>query len=88
MKNLKMYGRVIPPPYKLRNIVVPKYIFYSNSDWLSTTMDLHRLMRQLPNVLGKFVAGDHKFNHADYLVAKDIDRLIFEPVVQLMERHL
>jgi len=87
VENMEIYGENYPPNYPLEQITAPVYLFYSHNDWLAAETDVLRLYDKLPNVLGKFLVADDKWNHLDYLWGIDVDVLVYNKVLSLMERH-
>jgi len=87
IKNWRKYRNIKPPEYNLKNVRVPVALHYSINDWLSHPRDVEKLYSQLPNPIGKFRVPDNKFNHIDYLWAKDVKDLLYRKVLNLMERY-
>ncbi|XP_014469105.1 PREDICTED: lipase 3-like [Dinoponera quadriceps] len=84
--NLGIYNSITPPKYDLTKIHVPIALHYSTNDWLSNVRDVHQLYNELGNPLGKFRVPYEKFNHLDYLWAKDVDTLLYDKILSLMSR--
>ncbi|XP_011498525.1 PREDICTED: lipase 3-like [Ceratosolen solmsi marchali] len=82
--NLKRYGKVFPPSYDLKNVRVPVALHYSSNDWLANIKDVNKLYSKLPNKIGKFYVKYKKFNHIDYLFAKDVKHLLYDKILTLM----
>ncbi|CAL1684021.1 unnamed protein product [Lasius platythorax] len=85
-KNLLMYNSSEPPNYDLANITVPIALFYGSGDRLVNIVDVKRLYRALPNVMDIYEVPWPKFNHVDFLWAKDAPKLVYERVFKLMKR--
>ncbi|KAF2894642.1 hypothetical protein ILUMI_11540 [Ignelater luminosus] len=85
--NLRKYGSLSPPKYKLKNIKAPVYLHYSRNDWLSHERDVDQLAKELGNLAGKFLSIDKKFNHVDYLFGIDARDQLYNRVIGLMKRH-
>ncbi|CAL1684027.1 unnamed protein product [Lasius platythorax] len=83
-KNLLIYNSVEPPDYDLASITVPIALFYSDNDWLASTVDVKRLSRILPNVMDLYEIPWPKFNHVDFIWAKDAPKLLYERVLKIM----
>ncbi|CAL1684025.1 unnamed protein product [Lasius platythorax] len=83
-KNLLIYNSVEPPDYDLASITVPIALFYSDNDWLASTVDVKRLSRKLPNVMDLYDIPWPKFNHVDFILAKDAPKLLYERVLTIM----
>lgn len=66
-KNMKKYGRVTPPEYKLFNINAPIAIFYGTSDNLLAVEDAEKLISKLKSVVANFKI--EAWNHFDFIYA-------------------
>lgn len=84
VRNIRKYGSEVPPSYRVDRITVPVCLFYSESDWLAQPEDVHTLYNKLPNVLDVYKVPYSKFNHIDFIWAKDIKRLIFRRLLFLI----
>ncbi|XP_014207283.1 lipase 3-like [Copidosoma floridanum] len=85
--NWLKYRSIKPPQYNLNNVKVPVSLHYSINDWLSHPRDVEKLYTELPNTIGKFRVPDDKFNHIDYLWAKDVKVLVYDKIMNLMKRY-
>ncbi|GAB1867622.1 Lipase [Camponotus japonicus] len=83
-KNLLIYNSTKPPNYDLSNITVPIALFYADNDWLISTEDVKRLYHSLPNVVDMYEVPWSKFNHLDYLWAKDASKLVYDRILKIM----
>ncbi|GAB1867625.1 Lipase [Camponotus japonicus] len=86
-KNILIYNSMEPPEYNLANITIPTALFYGPGDLLDNIMDAERLYRELPNVVDIYEVPWRKFNHADFLWAKDAPKLVYERVLKIMRRE-
>ncbi|EFN82798.1 lipase 3 [Harpegnathos saltator] len=84
--NLGIYNRIFPPKYDLSKIRVPISLHYSSNDWLADVEDVHQLYKELGKPFGKFRVPHDKFNHLDYMWAKDVDTLLYDKILSLMTR--
>ncbi|XP_017770539.1 PREDICTED: lipase 3-like [Nicrophorus vespilloides] len=84
IKNIKIYNKFSPPNYKLANIDAPIYMFNSKNDWMSAEVDVNRLYNELPNVQGKFLVTDPKWNHLDFIWGIQAPELLYNKVISLM----
>ncbi|KAF2889481.1 hypothetical protein ILUMI_16692 [Ignelater luminosus] len=85
--NLRNYGSLAPPKYKLENVKVPVYIYYSQNDWLSNTNDVDKLANELRNVQGRFLIADSRFSHVDYVYGIEAPQLVYYEILDIMEKH-
>lgn len=84
VRNMARYGSLRPPAYDLRRVVAPVALHYSSNDWLAAVRDVEELHQALPNVVGKFLVPDRRFNHLDFVWAMDVERLLYSRVFRLM----
>ncbi|XP_049869399.1 lipase 3-like [Pectinophora gossypiella] len=84
--NIEIYGSKKPPTYAVEKITAPVALFYSDSDWLSNVIDVNILKSKLPNVIDFYKVPHKKFNHFDYLWAKDVKDLVINRLLQLLNQ--
>ncbi|KAI5634956.1 alpha/beta hydrolase fold domain-containing protein [Phthorimaea operculella] len=77
--NLKRYGSVEPPDYKIENIVAPVVLFYGPGDWLAQPEDVEKLASRLPNVVVSY--NIPMLNHMEFLIATDFRTVIFPKIL-------
>ncbi|XP_029160371.1 lipase 3-like [Nylanderia fulva] len=85
VSNKKIHNSRAPPHYELKEIKVPISLHYSENDWLANVKDVEKLYSELGNPYGKFLVPDKKFNHLDYMWAKDVKPLLYDQILSLME---
>lgn len=83
-KNKEVYGSRKPPKYAVENITAPVALFYSDNDWFSDVEDVNTLKSKLRNVVDYYHVPFKKFNHIDYLWAKDAKRLVYGRILELL----
>ncbi|XP_012054536.1 PREDICTED: lipase 3-like [Atta cephalotes] len=84
--NTNVYGLPNPPNYDLSKIKVPIYLYYSKNDWLANVKDVKKLYKELGNPSGKTLIADKKFNHLDYMWAKDVKKLVYDQIIERMKK--
>lgn len=87
-KNKRIYGSRKPPSYNLTAITTPVFLHYADNDWLSTPTDVHRLMLELPVVVGKYLVPMKSFNHLDFVFANDANKLIYDRLLKIMSQFV
>ncbi|XP_025265048.1 lipase 3 isoform X2 [Camponotus floridanus] len=87
VKNLLIYNSMNPPNYDLSNITIPVALFYANNDWLISTKGVKRLYHLLPNVVDMYEVPWSKFNHMDFIWAKDASKLVYDRILKIMRRE-
>ncbi|XP_018395812.1 PREDICTED: lipase 3-like [Cyphomyrmex costatus] len=84
--NTNTYKLLSPPNYDLSNIKAPVYLFYSDNDWLANVKDVEKLYSELGNPSGKTLIAHKKFNHIDYMWAKDVKKLLYDRLIRRMKK--
>ncbi|CAL8103706.1 unnamed protein product [Orchesella dallaii] len=83
--NLEVYGQVNPPEYDISKITAPVALYWGENDWLGVKSDVYRLAEQLPNIQRKYRINHDKYNHLDFLWAKDNVELINQQTIEFMK---
>ncbi|XP_061717352.1 lipase 3-like [Cydia pomonella] len=84
--NMKQYGTPTPPQYPLQKITLPIALFGSQNDWLASTTDVTKLYQQLPSLIENYVVPLKEFNHIDFLWAIDAPKLVYNKLLELLEK--
>lgn len=82
--NLRMYGSIRPPVYHLERITASVALHYGRNDLFSDVKDVLRLSKQLPNLFGLYPAPHPRFNHFDFLWARNVRELLYNRLVVVM----
>ncbi|XP_044019383.1 lipase 1-like, partial [Aphidius gifuensis] len=83
-ENMKIYNSTSPPDYNLTAIDVPTVFFAAKNDWLADFDDAKKVYNMLANGKGFNVVNYESFAHLDYVWAKDIKKLINDPIINLL----
>ncbi|EGV63199.1 cholesterol esterase [Yamadazyma tenuis] len=85
-KNFQMYidNNYYPTTYPLKNITIPIYLIYGDSDSL---VDISVMKRQLPSELGASVAVQGH-EHLDNLWGVDVNPNVFSHVLRFMDSNI
>ncbi|KAI5703394.1 hypothetical protein M8J75_011282 [Diaphorina citri] len=87
-KNLIKYGVKKMRAYPIDKVTIPTAIYYACcNDYLSSAQDAGILKRKLPNVVRFYEIPYKKFNHGDFLWAKDSYELLYKDVMNLMDKY-
>lgn len=86
-QNKKKYGRSTPPSYKLSNVKVPTFIYYSRGDAISNFRDVKKLIKLLPNVVKTQFIDDDQWNHGGFLLANTVKEEINDKVIQFCNKY-
>ncbi|ODN01192.1 Lipase 3 [Orchesella cincta] len=89
LRNLIEYGSIWAPEYDLQNINAPTYLFYAEQDNLGPPNDVEITARKLKSgvLKGKFKVKNKLFNHADFIIAKDADKLVYNKILSEMKKY-
>lgn len=92
-ENKAKYGQTIVPDYPLE--AIPKEavisLIRSNGDEVSTVPDQERLIAVLKKVgvvLDDYVIAASNWSHADYLHGLDAGRLVYDHVIEVLDRFI
>lgn len=69
----------------MQKVTVPVAVYYAKGDWLTTVEDVRLLIKELPNVVNDYLVPYEKFNHVDFIVGVDANRLFYDEVVKTMK---
>ncbi|XP_039305113.1 lipase 3-like [Solenopsis invicta] len=86
LDNLEKYHSLVPPKYDLSKITAPVHLYYSKNDWLANTKDVDKLSDEVGNLASKILVADEKFNHLDFLWAKDVMKYLYDPILNEMNK--
>ncbi|XP_023936778.2 lipase 1 [Bicyclus anynana] len=86
LRNIQVYGRTTPPSYDLSRISAPVYLHYAPNDPLAELEDVYRLYKELGNPR-RFLVPHPKFSHADFLFARDVNTLVYGPMIRFMKLY-
>lgn len=83
--NYQVYGDTVPPDYTLSQVQVPVILYWGDNDWVAAPEDVHRLAAQLPRLIASIMVPYKRFNHVDFMWAKDADVLLYKPVIEIIQ---
>ncbi|XP_074108237.1 lipase 3-like isoform X1 [Cotesia typhae] len=86
-KNFELYNSTFPPEYNLAKIQVPVVFFYADNDWLAAPEDVQNLYSKLPRTYGLHRINFPKFNHLDFLWGIDARQLLYNDIIDLMNKY-
>ncbi|KAL0113152.1 hypothetical protein PUN28_012380 [Cardiocondyla obscurior] len=85
--NYKQYKQVTPIMYDLNKTVVPLCLFYGNNDLLAPKANVFETYRHLPNVILLKEVPYKFFNHMDFLWATNAKALLYNNVIQVINKY-
>lgn len=85
--NYRKYGSKDPPTYELERSTAPIALFYGLNDWLVHPRNVENLAKILPRVVAVKPVADKKFNHIDFLLARNVRELVYDEVIQMIEGY-
>jgi len=80
--NYEHYDQATPPLWNIGNVNVPIATYYGANDWLCAYYDYERMLNQIPNLYEAYTVEFPKWNHLDFLWAKDIETLLFPKLLE------
>ncbi|XP_055678088.1 lipase 3-like [Lutzomyia longipalpis] len=87
-ENMKKYGSRTPPDYPFDRITAPISLHYGENDWDVAAEDVEILGTRITNLIGAFRVPFAKFNHADFLIAKDAKNLVYDDLIALINPEI
>ncbi|KAL6260003.1 hypothetical protein P5V15_009910 [Pogonomyrmex californicus] len=84
--NYKRYKQIAPIQYNLKRITASLALFYGANDPLATASNVFETYSQLPNVILLEENPYKPFTHNDFLWAIDAKTLIYDRVMEVLER--
>lgn len=63
------------------------FIHYGDADLYVDPMDIQRLFQELGNPVGKSLVPLENFGHLYFALARDAYKLVYEPVIALMDAY-
>lgn len=85
--NHNRYGTFRPPNYNLEQITAPVALHYGSNDWLAAVVDVQRLASRLPNLVEYREVPHPRFNHLDFVWARNVSELLYNRVLDLMNSN-
>lgn len=86
IENLRRYGYEKPPAYKVDNIKVPIILHYGGNDVLDAVKDVEEAVASyLPTIVG--MNKIQKYGHLDFIIAEDIVELVYEQILNSLNKY-
>ncbi|KAF2899214.1 hypothetical protein ILUMI_06960 [Ignelater luminosus] len=88
--NDEIYGTSAPPQYNLSNINVPNFFIRANRDSISTQKNVEETFKFLSDSAKPFdifVVSSDAFRHGDFVTARDVRILVYEPILDFLEKN-
>lgn len=83
--NMVRYGGREPPDYDVSRIKTKVYLICGRNDWLSSLIDVNKLVRLLPlNLTRLIVVEDPKWTHNDFLFGIDAPKFVYSKLIKMM----
>lgn len=84
--NMMKYGSRDAPEYPLSNVSAPLYLYYGKNDWLVDRRDVKKLKKHLSNIKFDYLIPYPKWNHVDFLFAKNVKKMLYNIVLANMRK--
>lgn len=68
--------------YDTSKITAPVILHYASNDWLAAVEDVMRLKNELPNLVDAKLVSLQRFNHLDFIWARDVVELLYNDVIE------
>ncbi|XP_055545695.1 lipase 1-like [Wyeomyia smithii] len=85
--NLQTYSDWKPPTYNLNASIAPVVIFYGLNDWMVHPKDVQQFATMLPRLVSANVVADKKFNHLDFILAKNARSQVYDKLIPLLNQN-
>lgn len=82
--NFHHYGSPGPRQYTLSRVQFPVAVFYGRNDWITVPKDVETLAKSLPNLVLHKEVPFEKFNHLDFMWAKDANTLLYKDIIKFL----
>ncbi|KAJ8687093.1 hypothetical protein QAD02_022887 [Eretmocerus hayati] len=86
-KNSRVYNSTNAPDYDLSKMKIPLGLFWAENDLVTSSKNVQRLYDEVPNKILKYEVDDEKFNHIDFMWAKDANKLVYSHLLAAMEPY-
>ncbi|ODM93978.1 Lipase 3 [Orchesella cincta] len=89
VENMKRYNSAQSPEYDLQKITTPTYFFYGENDNLAPPNDVQITAKKMKSgvLKGNYKVLNKNFNHLDFFMAKDADKLVYNRILTTMKRY-
>lgn len=87
--NQLVYTSPVPPTYNLSLVTAPLFVFNSDSDWFSTTVDVKNLINKLPNIV-KYVNFNESldFTHLEFVYGARVNSFVNDEIKKILDNRL
>ncbi|KAJ8675732.1 hypothetical protein QAD02_011518 [Eretmocerus hayati] len=85
--NMKLYNSTVVPEYDVSKIQTPIGIFWSENDWITNRDDIMEFYSKIPNKIMMYTITNKKFNHVDFMWAKDADKFVYTELIEAMNPY-
>ncbi|XP_058451063.1 lipase 1-like [Malaya genurostris] len=85
--NLQTYSNWKPPVYNLNVSSAPVQIYYGLNDWMVYYRDVEQLATMIPRLVGVNAVADEKYNHIDFLLAKNARSQVYDKLLPVLEQY-
>ncbi|XP_055615660.1 lipase 1-like [Toxorhynchites rutilus septentrionalis] len=85
--NQQSYNDWKPPNYNLSVSSAPVQIFYGLNDWMVHPRDVQQFAKMLPQLISAVQIPDKKFNHLDFIMAKNVRSQVYDKLMAVLEQY-
>uniref|UniRef100_A0AAR5Q7J7 Lipase n=1 Tax=Dendroctonus ponderosae TaxID=77166 RepID=A0AAR5Q7J7_DENPD len=77
--------KLTAPIYNVSRITTPVAVYFGKSDIFVSVEGLHEQLKSIPNVVLRYKVPYERFNHMDFIYAKDLNRLVNNKIMETID---
>ncbi|XP_043269179.1 uncharacterized protein [Venturia canescens] len=86
-ENFDRYKQREAPNYELQKVTAPVALFYGKNDAIVPVEEIYDLAESLSNVTILEAVPFRKFNHMDFIWARDVRELLYKRILRLIQQY-
>ncbi|KAG8180332.1 hypothetical protein JTE90_016366 [Oedothorax gibbosus] len=86
-ENMLHYSQSTPPEYDVSKITTPVALIWGENDYLADPVDVSMLRNKLTTVVHDYKIPFPSFNHIDFCLALDAKELVYDKILQFLEKY-
>ncbi|XP_076253471.1 lipase 1-like isoform X2 [Rhynchophorus ferrugineus] len=86
-QNPIIYNSLTPPLYDISKSTAPVAVYFSRGDDFLNVETLYNELKKMPNVVLKYKVPNDNFNHADFILNRDINKLLYNKVIGIIKKY-
>lgn len=85
--NMDHYHQENPPEYDVSLIKTPVALLWAPNDHYADPEDVDVLQKKLKSVISSYQVPDPQFNHIDFIMAVNANRLVYDRILSLLNKY-